>query len=228
MIEQVDGHLGDWVKSVLMDVNVWLGPPDVTRKTRSVGLYLLEVVHPPSPRTSKRPPLQFTLRYLVTAEDADEKVAHQLFGQLVLAAIDAPDFEVEPEPAPLTLWTALGVAPRPSLLLRVPVRIERPQPMAKLVRTPLTVNNASMLPLNGRVLGPGDSPLAGAEVEVPALQLFTHTDFAGRFRFAAVPVGPPDIVLRVRAKGREVMVSTAEQGRRNGEPLTVRIERMED
>lgn len=228
MIEQVDGRLTAWVKSVLTDVNVYLAPPEVTHKGRSVAIYLLEIVHAPIPRTSRRPPLQFTLRYLVTTDDNDAAVAHQLLGELILAAIDSTEFEVEPEPVPIVVWTALGVPPRPSLVLRVPVRIERPQPVAKRVRMPLTVNNASMLPLSGLVLGPDDFPLAGAEIELPALQLFTHTDFRGRFRFAAVPVGPPDMLVRVRAKGREVAVSTAEHPRHNGEPLVIRIAGMED
>ncbi len=228
MIEQIDERLRDWVKSVLTDVSVSLARPEIAHKGRSVGVYLLEIIHAPIPRTSKRPPLQLTLRYLVTADDDDDAVAHRLLGQLIVAAMDCADFEVEPDPVPVATWTALEVPPRPSLVLRVPVRIERPQPVAKRVRMPLTVNNASMLPLSGVVLGPNEIPLAGAEIELPALQLFTHTDFKGRFRFAAVPLGPPDMLVRVRARGCEVAISTAEHARHNGEPLVIRIAGMED
>jgi hypothetical protein len=45
-------------------------------------------------------------------------------------------------------------------------------------------------PLNGVVLGLDDVPLAGAEVELPALQLFTHTDYKGRFHFPTAAPGP--------------------------------------
>ena len=56
------------------------------------------------------------------------------------------------------------------------------------------------VPLWGQVLGPGGLPLAGAAVEVPALQLFTSADASGRFRFANVPARPPPRLV-VRAKG---------------------------
>ncbi len=228
MIEQVDERLKEWVKSVLKDVNVSLGAPDLTRGKRTVRVYLMEIIQGQVPRGTKRPPLQFTLRYLVTADDSDDEVAHSLLGELLLAAVDAPDFEVEPEPVPIAVWSALGMAPRPSFVVRAPVRIERPQPKIKRVSIPLILKTGSMLPLEGVVLGPGDFPLSEARVEVPALQLRTHTDYKGRFRFPAVPAGQPDMMVRISAKGREVTVSTVSNDRRNGEPLVVRIESMED
>jgi hypothetical protein len=228
MIDQVDGRLRDWVKSVLKDVTVSLAAPDSTRKSKSIGVYLLEFIQPPAPRTTKRPPLQFSLRYLITASDQEDESAHHLLSELLLAAMDSNDFEVESEPVPIALWSAFGIAPRPSFVLRVPVRIERPQPVAKRVRMPIVLNKTSMMPLDGVVLGPNDIPLAEAEVELPALQLFTHTDFKGRFRFSAVPAPPPEMLVRVAAKGREVTVSTGESERRAGESLVVRIDRMED
>lgn len=228
MIEQVDERLKDWVKSVLKDVNVSLGAPDRTRGQRTVRVYLMEIIQAQVPRGTRRPPLQFTLRYLVTADDSDDAVGHQLLGELLLEAMDEADFEVEPEPVPIAVWSALGIAPRPSFVLRAPVRIERPQPKIKRVQSPLVIKTTAMQPLEGVVLGPGDFPLSEARVELPALQVTTHTDYQGRFRFASVPAGPPDLMVRVNAKGHEVTISTAANGRRNGEPMVVRIERMED
>jgi hypothetical protein len=228
MIEQIDERLKDWVGSILKDVTVSLAPPEPARKSRTVRIYLMEIVQSQVPRTIKRPPFQITLRYLVTAEDDDDQAAHRLLGELMVAALDTSEFEVESEPVPISLWSGFGVPPRPSFVLRTPLRIERPEPKVKRVLTPLVVTTTPMVALDGLVLGPGDFPLSDARVELPALQLSTHTDYKGHFRFAAVPAGPPDMMVRVNAKGREVTLSTATEGRSNGEPLVVRIDRMED
>ena len=228
MIERIDERLKDWVKSILKDVSVSLDAPEPTRKSRTIRVYLMEIVQSQVPRTTKPPPLQLTLRYLVTAEDGDDEVAHHLLGELLVAALDSAEFEVEAEPVPIAVWSGFGVPPRPSFVLRAPLRIERPQPQVKRVLVPMILTTAPMMALDGMVLGPGDFPLSDARVEVPALQLSTHTDYRGRFHFAAVPAGPPDMLVRVDAKGREVTVSTSTNGRRNGEPLVVRIEQMED
>jgi len=228
MIERIDERLKDWVKSILKDVNVALDPPEAARKSRTIRVYLMEIVQSQAPRTNKRPPLQLFLRYLVTAEDGDDEIGHRLIGELLAGALDTAEFEVEPDPVPLAVWSGFGIPPRPSFVLRAPLRIERPEPQVKRVLMPLVVNTAPMIALDGVVLGPGDFPLAEARVELPALQLSTHTDYKGRFHFGAIPAGPPGMQVRVNAKGREVTVSTSTDGRRNGEPLVVRIERMED
>src|SRR6185295_9450074 len=93
-----------------------------------------------------------------------------------------------------------GAAPRAAFILRLPFRREVPEPRALRVRAPLVAQVVGSAPLWGQVLGPGGIPLAGAAVEVPALELFTSADADGRFRFASVPADPPPKVV-VRAKG---------------------------
>lgn len=227
MIEQVDEHLKAWLMSIVDGTEVSLATPVAPEKGRTIGLYLLEVIPMPILRGgARRPPRQFALRYLITTGGESPEEAHQMLGKLILAAMENPDFEVESEPLALGMWTALGAAPRPSLVLRAPLRVERPQLQGQRVHS-LSVSRAQMLPLEGLVLGPGDIPLAGAQVEVPAQQLFTHTDYRGRFRFPALGSGPRGTVLRVRARGFELTASVADS-ERTGKPLTLRFERMEE
>ena len=228
MIDQVDRRLKDWIASIQANVDVSLAVPGKAGKGRSVGLYLFDLIQSPPPRGTKRPPLQLALRYLVTVDDDRPEEAHRLLGELIFAAMGDPDLEVEPEPVPLGLWSAFGVSPRPAFVLRAPLRVEREQPRAKRVQVPIVVNTTAMSPLDGLVLGPGEMPIAGALVEVPSLQLFTHTDFKGRFHFAAVPAVPLGVLLRVKAKGSEVTVPSGGRERRDGGPVVVRFDRMED
>jgi hypothetical protein len=126
---------------------------------------------------------------------------------------------------PVEYWVALAAAPRPSFVIRVPLRRERPVPRAKLVTRRMVVHGSPMAVLHGVVLGPGEIPLMGAVVEVPALSLSTRTGHDGRFAFAGVPSDPP-VKLRVRAKGREMFVVPL-QPRPAQEPLVIHFDRLE-
>ncbi|MCI0394188.1 MAG: Pvc16 family protein [Chloroflexi bacterium] len=202
MIEQVDKDLKSWVQAILNEIDLSLAPPGPAQPGRGVNLYLLELASAPPLRGGhSRPPLQFSLRYLVTAWAEEAEEAHQALGRLIFAAMENPKFEVELEPVPVETWLALGVKPQPSFILRVPLRLERPEPEVPLVRTPPVVQGVPVTTLHGVLLAPGDIPLAGASVELLSLQLTTRTDSKGRFHFVAVPAEPVTKQLRVKAKG---------------------------
>lgn len=222
MIETVDERLKDWVENVLDAVTVTLDPPGPPQAGRGVNLYLLELVESPPPSGTKRPPLQLSLRYLITTWADEPEEAHRLLGELVFAAMEVSEYEVELAPVLAATWMALGAIVQPSFMLRVPLRRERPEPEVDLVREPLVVQNVPISELRGTVLGPGDVPLMGALVELPLLQLRTRADSKGRFHFAAVPREFDTWRLRVKAKGREFQV-TVRRGS-EGEPLVIRVD----
>ncbi len=222
MIDQIDGRLSEWIKTILKEAEVSLGPPGASTAPRSVGLYLLELIQTPLARGKRRPPIQIKLRYLVTTHAADTKEAHQMLGDLLVAALRDPEFEVEQDPLPITLWTALNVAPRPSFVLRVPYNLERPEKVAPPVLQPLVIKSSGLSSLSGQVLGPRNIPIMDARVELPALQLYTNTDSKGRFRFSTVPAEPYPKLLRVRAKGQEFSINT-EQAASAGKPLVIHL-----
>src|SRR5690349_24956655 len=87
MIDHTDAWLIDWVKSVLTNIEVSLRQPGGGADQRSISLYLLELVDTPAPRSTQRTPLQFSLRYLVTAWAVDPVEEHRLLSDLVFAAM---------------------------------------------------------------------------------------------------------------------------------------------
>ncbi|QRN98997.1 carboxypeptidase regulatory-like domain-containing protein [Archangium violaceum] len=222
MIDEVDQRMKDWVGRVLGDAPISLAVPDRDSVDRGVGLYLLELGPAPPPRTSRRPPLRVSLCYLVTTGGESPERAHHLLGELVFAALEEPDFEVDLSPVPVPLWTALGVAPRPAFRLRVPLERERPMPAVPLIRVPLITRAVPATVLPGRVVGPGDIPIADALVALPSMGLSVRTDAKGRFRFASVPSDTPLGRLEVRAKGAVLAVRTEELPTEEG-ALLVRL-----
>lgn len=220
MIDEVDARLVDWVGSVLgADVGVGLGPPGPGTPA-GVNLYLLEIAPAPPPRgAAGAAALQFALRYLVTTWGDDARKAHALLGELLFAAMEAPGLEVDTLALPTEVWVALGAAPRPGFVLRVPVRREKPVARAPAVRE-LVTRYAPASPMVGRVLGPGDLPVAKAFVELPELRLVATTDAEGRFRFPMVPTEPRTRALRVRARGEVVPVQVSPAP---GEEALIRI-----
>jgi hypothetical protein len=224
MIDEIDRQLSDWIGTVLKKVDVSLGLPGAAVGVdRSVGLYLLELTHVPVPRGKRRPPIQVRLRYLVTTRAPEPQEEHQMLGQLLIAALKDPEFEVEQESLPISTWEALNVEPRPSFVLRVPFTYEQPERLAPLVRRPLVIKTAQLRSLSGQVFGPEDIPIVDARVEVPGLQLYTNTDSKGRFHFSSVPAEPYPKLLHVRAKGKEFFINT-EQANSGTEPLVIHLQ----
>lgn len=222
MIDQVDANLKAWAQNVAGQVEVSLGPP-ATRTGTGVNLYLLGMQgRPPLRGGQGPPPIQVGLRYLVTTwSDAPEQ-AHRLLGQLVLAAIADPDLDVDLDTLPASVWPPFGVPPQPAFVVVTVLRQERPVPATKLVRD-LSVRWSPMTALAGTVLGPADTALADATVELPALGLATETDWQGQFQFARVPAGPGVKHLVVRARGLELAVDVAQ----TAEPVTIRFTPLE-
>jgi hypothetical protein len=220
MIDQIDEQLREWVQKTL-GVSPSLAPPSDAPSDDEINLYLLELAERPPARGARRPPLQLTLRYLVTAWASQTEEAHRLLGELAFAAMEHPDFEVKLNPIPAKTWEALGVIPRPSFILQVPLRKEQPAPPTQYVREPLVVQATPVTSLGGTILGPDDVPIARAVVEIPSLQLSTRTDTHGRFTFANVPADPLPKKLLVKAKGRTLQVTT--QQFTPDEPLVIRF-----
>jgi hypothetical protein len=227
MIEQVDQRLEEWATTLIPGVDISLDPPNVDAKGRRVGVYLLELLQSPAPVTVKRAPLQLSLRYLITTWADTPKDAHKMLGDLMLAAMDDAEMQVELEPVSLAVWNAFGTPPRPSFMLRLPMRRERPEPAIKPVLSPMIVRSKPLSSFCGLLLGrPGDLPLADVAIEVPSLRLLTRSDRHGRFTFPTVPSEMP-LDMRIRAKGREFRLQVDGTHRSPDNPLVIPLDLLE-
>lgn len=199
----VDRRLQEWIGSVHSGIAISLDAPARQTSGKGIGLYLMEVVQC-SPHITARPaPLQLNLRYLVTSWAETPQEAHQLLTKLAFAALASRDFEVELDPVPLDAWRAFGLPPTPSFVLRVPLRHARPDASPKRVRQQLQVSSSPMVQLYGVVVGPEDTPIAEANIELTSPRRSAISDRRGRFHFPAVPGGIAKRLV-VRAKGREL------------------------
>jgi hypothetical protein len=224
VIERVDQQLREWIKAVVGPVHVSLGPPDEPYADRGVHLYLMDLIDTPPTRGTTPPPLQLSLRYLLTTWAETPEEAHRLLGELTFAAMESADIEVELGPLPAGTWAAFGVAPQPCFRLRVPLRRERPEREAPpMVRQPLVLRTSPTTNVWGRVLGPEDVPLAGARVELTYLHRSTRTDTKGEFRFPNVPSESLAHPLRVQAKGR-VFEASVDRAAQEGDPIVIRVD----
>jgi hypothetical protein len=212
-VDEVDKRLEEWICAVLGEVTVSLSAPKDSQTQNGVNLFLLDLVSTPPGRSMKEPaPHRILLRYVVTVSETDPHAMHKMLGELMFAAMNLPEVEVELEPLAPVVWSALGLTARPSFVLRVPLLRERTEKLVPLVRREMIIKNTSLQRLIGRVIGPGDIAIMGARVELPALNLSTATDFRGRFQFAAVPADPLAKLLRVNAKGQTISVSIERPG----------------
>jgi len=206
VIDQADERLREFITAIV-GAGVTVSPSAPAAATgRVVGCYLLEVVPAPAERSVRRPPLQVALRYLITTWDDDHLAAHRLLGQLLFAAMADDTLDVEREPIDAASWTALGTPPRPAFVVRVPLRVERPDRAAPRVREPLQVEIGPAGRLTGIVMGPNDTPIMNARVEAVGLDAITVTDAAGRFQLPTLPSSGPPLRVRVAAHGVQTEV----------------------
>lgn len=237
MIDQFDKQLASWVESVVTGVKTSLAAPKDDDETLAVNLYLLELADDPLRHRTGHPTIQPTLRYLVTTSAGEPKDAHDLLGRLFYAARKRPDFEVELEPVSSQLWSAFGIAPRPSFILRLALPDEWPAPQPKNI-LPVTQGLVpavgELVLLYGLVLGPNDTTLASARVEMIALwegpktpshlqevplttnysqlERAAYTDSKGRFSLPGIQAAPAAKTLLVRTRGQEYIFIVIETG----------------
>jgi hypothetical protein len=222
LIDQVDERVSEWIHT-LTNRTPSLTLPDVSRDQAEISLYLLDLVDDPLRRNSSRPPTQPVLRYLVSTSAPDPKLAHQILGQLLNAALENSEFEVELGPLSEKVWPSLGVSPRPAFILRVALPREFPPSDAKVVTVGAELGGAPVVDFFGLVQGPGQVPLAGARVEVPNLYRYAYADSRGRFRLAGVPAAPKIKTLLLTAKQKQQLFTIADTGTPE-EPVVLTIE----
>ena len=212
----------EWIRSAVESAAVSFGAPTVatTEGGALVHCTLLGVTPLTAARASRETePLRLMARYLVTASAATRAEADRVIVSLAFAAMKTGRPELEREgPAP-ELWTALGIAARPALLVREPVEQPREARVVPLVREVVTGWSRART-VAGRVLGPGDLPIAGARLDVAGHDLTTHSDHRGDFSLAGVPTGPPEPALTVTARGIRMTVRLDPA---TSEPLLIRL-----
>lgn len=229
-VDEVDQKVKQWVAKTHAGLAISLAAPagsvPAGGAPSGVGLYLFEMLPTPPPGSARRTPSELSLRYLVTAWAETPEAAHRILAELAFDALVNSEFEVDMQGFPLSAWTAFGIPPQPSFVLRVPLKIARPVVIAKPVTQRLEIMSSPMVGLFGMVLGPGDIPLAEARIEIPALRLSAVANYQGRFSFAGLPEQGTKI-LRVRAKGRILIVSCDENYPDQAAPLVIHFDTLE-
>ncbi|HWO22632.1 MAG TPA: carboxypeptidase-like regulatory domain-containing protein [Kofleriaceae bacterium] len=225
----INSRLGGWLSLLLGegttalpgDISVTSGPPgpdggpasQAGRAKQGINLHLLSIAPhaQATARVEHRIESQLVLRYLVTSwaeqQDAAEALLCMLAFHLLGRGASGPDGRteiiVEATPPPFEVLAALGLPPRPALMLRLPlVHIEVTEPARRVAHPPIVRVEPSVT-LRGTVLGPDELPIMAAQVELPAFGRVTETDVAGQFCLTGVPASLADQTIRVRARGVE-------------------------
>lgn len=146
-----------------------------------------------------------------------------MLGKLLLAAMDEAGLDVELTASDPRLWQSFGILPRPAFFLLTSIRAPKAEAPSPRAQAGPRLGLSGATALHGRVLGPGDQPLARARVEIPSLDRTTFTDDDGAFAFATVPEASAARELRIRAAGLEHTV-TLDLPAPPGETVLVRFD----
>lgn len=241
MISEVDHRLRDWARDVLVkadtfDVNttgtqlasatITLGPPRDFGDEPTVVLYLMGMGQWLAATEGRRPPLQVSLRYLVTACAKQPEHAHSMLSALLFAAMENEAFDVDLEPVAAQAWSGAGLFPQPSFTLRVPLRLSRPDPVIPLVKQAAEISQAPLTTIRGTVMGPNDTPVPGAYVRIAGSTHQARADTRGRFIMRAIAASPSLKTFTVAGKGYEQSLQIDISDPAN-QPLVIRFDALE-
>ena len=223
MIETIDQQLKDWVNSTTAGTDVHLNMPPAEVDRPTVFLHLYEIDQAIPSRRDGPKPIELVLNYLVTTRAAEVSEAHKLFSEVLFAALESPELEVDVKPLPLSAWHAFGLAPQPAFKVSVTLVRERPTTDA-LITEPVQAELTELRRIEGVVLSTSGIPISQARIEVPGTKVSTYTDRGGRFSLRTVPALTDKKALKIVARGLEQVVS---KPLRAGEPLVIRFQPQE-
>jgi hypothetical protein len=167
-----------------------------------VDLRLIRAAPRATARTAE-PPTILDLDYLVTIQMADAAAEQHALVELLFAATARHDSEVVSDQSVAELCASLGIPVATGFVLRTPlVRIPARHPTRR-VRVPLVVHTAELGVIEGRVLGPQDTPIAGALITAAGLATMARTDHDGHFRMVGMPATTAGVQLTARARGAQ-------------------------
>ena len=203
------------------------GPAAKPTASRGARVILLSLGPVPPNQTRRATTFQFQVRYLISTWAETVATAHQMLADLVFAAMADASFEVELTPPSAETWKALGLNAQPAFLLQTTVWRSKVLPVAKRVLHPMVPNVVPSAAVRGRLVGPGDLPIAGAMIQLPSIAKSTETDAGGYFSFPMVPAQPKSLVFVVRAKG-ETQTLTGERRDDDQVPIQLHFQLKED
>ena len=233
---ELENGLSSLLEGIAVTMDRLDAPAAAPRAAQGIHLRLLSVSpdrRDPQQRGARERAveLRLRLRFLATAWADTEVAAADLVCKLAFRLLDmarpgagqALLAELEDEPVPAALWSALGTPARPSIVLSVPLVWAKKQEVAPRVTSPPRVEAAGSHALLGSVIGPDNSPIAGALVEWPSLHLVCETNVDGLFAFRAVPAEFTRDEIRVRARGIEQSFQVARSDRSSAVTLQLRF-----
>jgi hypothetical protein len=204
--DQITHALIDWIGVVLPGVNV--SARSLAAHEREDGVDVrLAGLSPRAPPRVPAPPSIVELEYLITLRMSDVFNEQRLLADLLLAAIDQPEYEIVTARSAAELCVTLGIPPATGFVLKTPLLRPRVVKRAPLVRFPLQVHTADLCVLEGKLLGPGDVPIAGAVISTN--DRLSRTDANGNFHIPGVPDDGKAVALHVRARGIEAQMTAA-------------------
>lgn len=203
----VSEGLQEWLGELLPDLPVALAAGADPAGFLGVAIRLLAITPRIVPLNPGRKSAALALDYLVTVRLDDVRAAHAAVSEIAFAVLGDGAYELVIGSPTGELCAALGVAPCPGLVLRTELRRDAQVPLAPLVREAPRPSLEALVHARGRVVGPGNLPIAGALVTIAGTSRCCTTGPDGRFRFA-IPAGQPATVT-ARARSREVSASLA-------------------
>jgi len=186
------------------DVRTVLGhgvSEQATSEGPEVRVELIGLSPAPAAREIRETPAQFRARYSIRVRSADTGQTQDVLNALIFEAFSTQEWEANPASSAASALPEVAFIVT-AIVRRVPTTVAPPRVLHPIGARPpgSAPMMRSALPLVGRLLGPGQRPIAGALVRVPQLGATATSDGSGYFRIGAAPVDGA-LLVEISAKG---------------------------
>lgn len=135
----------DWVRGTLGEVEITAEPPQNASDTVTVSIYFKNMdISPAVGVSSVGKRLQLLAAYLITIASPNRDDANNAIVKLAFSAMLTGNFTPVFNPLSAEEWLAFGVAPKPALMIHMPITYEIEGAVAKRVEYPLEINMVTL------------------------------------------------------------------------------------
>ena len=227
MIDEIDQSLKEWVATVIdSKYEVSLEHPGITNNKPTVSLYLYSMDNSMPSSTARDIPLEITLSYLLTVQSENLLESHRFLGNLLFAAKNRSDLEVDFSALPAEFWQSFGTPPLPHFCLRLPMVMPRKTEQIPKIKVPPRIDIGSITNIKGFILGPSNHPIPGAKITLDNAKTVAYSDNKGLFSIAADTKALHEFSCKIEAKGEQFSITVPMKKTQNA-PITIHLDTLE-
>lgn len=228
MIDKLDRQLKAWIsETIKQDTDISFAPPSLSSDKTIVSAYLYKLDNSLANSTARNIPFQITLCYLITVQSNNPIESHKLLGELLLAANERSDINIDLSGFNADFWQSLNMPPQPHFVMKIPLTLtEQSNETPAIIKEPTIVDLGFIKNIKGLLLGPDKQPISGAKITSTSTNATVLTNNNGIFSITTGAKELKTFNCLIHTKGQQFSLSVPIKAEQNS-PITIHLDTLE-